>query len=49
MTSWLVFQNNFILRNSWVVNFAEIIKIATNILKQLLKTQKDLKELDIMC
>ena len=34
-------QNTSILRRPRVVNFAEIIKIGTCLLKQSLKTQKD--------
>ena len=39
-------QNIFNLRRPRVANFADIIKITT---KNLLKTQKKLKELEIMC
>ena len=48
MMSQPLFQNIFILRSSWVANFADIIKIVTMFIKKSLKTQKNLKELEIM-
>ena len=48
MTSQPLYENSFILRRPTVANFAGIIKIPT-IIKKPLKTQKRLKELEIMC
>ena len=49
MTPQPLYENAFILRRSTVVaNFVDIIKIPT-IIKKPLKTQKRLKELEIMC
>ena len=48
MTSQPLHENAFILRRPTVNNFANIIKIST-IIKKTLKTQKRLKELEIMC
>ena len=43
----VIFQNTLILRRSRVVSFADIIKIVNMLIKSL-KTQKKLKELEIM-
>ena len=48
MTSQTLFQNTFSLRRIRVVIFGDIIKIATMFFKQLLRTQKKLKELAIV-
>ena len=48
MTSQPLFQNIFILRRPGVANFADVIKLQPFLLKQPLKTQKKLKELQIM-
>ena len=44
----ITFRNIFILGRPIVANVAYIIKIATMIKKQRLKTQKKLKELEII-
>ena len=44
----ITFRNIFILGRPIVANVAYIIKIATMIKKQRLKTQKRLKELEII-
>ena len=48
MTSKPLFQNTFILRRPRLAIFAEIIKIITMFIKKCFKTQKKLKELEIM-
>ena len=42
------YENTFILRRPRVAIFADIIKIVTMFIKTSLKTQKMLKELEIM-
>ena len=42
------FENTFILRRPRVVNFADIIKIATIIIKTTFKDSKKVKELETM-
>ena len=55
ITSWTeimpskpLFQNGFILRKPGVVNFADSINIAIMFIKKPLKTQINLKEIEIM-
>ena len=48
MTSLSLFQNTVILRRPGVAIFADIIKIIARFIKKNLKTQKKLKELEIM-
>ena len=48
MTSQPLLRNTLILRRPGVIIFADIIKIVTMFIKKLLKTQKKLKELEIM-
>ena len=48
MASQPLFQNTFILNRPRKANFADIIKLEPCLLKQPLKTQKKLKELEIM-
>ena len=43
-----LFKNTFILRRPGVAIFGDIIKIVTMFIKQSLKTQEKLKELEIM-
>ena len=44
----IFFQQTFILRRLVATIFADIIKIVTMLLKQSLKTQEKLEELEIM-
>ena len=48
MMSQTLFQNTFILRRPGVAIFADVIKIITMFSKKIFKTQKKLKELEIM-
>ena len=48
MPSKPLFQNGFILRKLGVVNFADSINIAIMFIKKPLKTQTNLKEIEIM-
>ena len=48
MPSKPLFQNGFILRKPGVVNFADSINIAIMFIKKPLKTQTNLKEIEIM-
>ena len=48
MTWHSSYQNAFILRRPSLANFADIIKISTMFIKKPLKTEKKLKELEIM-
>ena len=49
MMLWSLLWNIFILRGPGAANFADIIKIVTMFIKKILqKTQKKLKELEIM-
>ena len=41
-------KNDFLLRRPRVTNFTSIIKLQSNLLKQPLKTQTKLKELEVM-
>ena len=43
-----LFQNTLILRRPRVVISADVIKVVTMFIKKTLKTQKKLKELEIM-
>ena len=45
MTSQPLFQNTFILRRPRVVNFADIIKIATMFIKATFKDSKKVKRI----
>ena len=45
MTSYLLFQNNFIMRRSRVVIFAEIMKIVTISIKKIFQDSKKVKRI----
>ena len=47
-TSWHLFQNTVILRRPRVASFADVIKVATTLIKTIFKDSKKLKESEIM-